>query len=466
MKRNNKKGFTIIELVVVIAVIAILAAVLIPTFSNIIKKANQSVDTQAVQQMNTLLATHVDGSIKNVSDAIKALDEEDIDLDNYKALQKDHYFYFVMNGNTPMIIYTDATGKILYPEVTLADGVQRMSLSGDIPMYDDYTITGNSVSIANGGQFADFMVKYSESAAEVKDVTKIALTADVDLMGCTASFGEVDGKNITLDGGGHTIFGLRADSNSVHGSQQGKPKDYGFGLFNYVTGNTTIEVKDLTIKNVIAENTKDKASGHSGLLFGSVQDNVTIKVENVTIEDCTVYGCDKVGSLIGRISGSNASATFTNVNVKNTKLYGLGYVAVAIGCVGNPTATSGSTVPKTIKFENCSFTNVTTAVDTESWSDLWYDNDISFLTNKALSADEVKAYLESDGNNNTYLPWLRNGSGNKQLGAMCTDDYYWYDNSTHDKNTDGSYSVKEAYKVVVAGYEVGYKDSSSKNIGE
>ena len=46
MKRMNKKGFTIVELVIVIAVIAILAAVLIPTFSGVIKKANQS----AVQQ--------------------------------------------------------------------------------------------------------------------------------------------------------------------------------------------------------------------------------------------------------------------------------------------------------------------------------------------------------------------------------------------------------------------------------
>ncbi len=39
-KKLNKKGFTIVELVIVIAVIAILAAVMIPTFSSIINKAN------------------------------------------------------------------------------------------------------------------------------------------------------------------------------------------------------------------------------------------------------------------------------------------------------------------------------------------------------------------------------------------------------------------------------------------
>ena len=42
MKKNNKKGFTIVELVIVIAVIAILSAVLIPTFGGIVDQANES----------------------------------------------------------------------------------------------------------------------------------------------------------------------------------------------------------------------------------------------------------------------------------------------------------------------------------------------------------------------------------------------------------------------------------------
>lgn len=42
MKKKLKKGFTLVELVIVIAVIAILSAVLIPTFGNVIKNANDS----------------------------------------------------------------------------------------------------------------------------------------------------------------------------------------------------------------------------------------------------------------------------------------------------------------------------------------------------------------------------------------------------------------------------------------
>ncbi len=52
--RKGKKGFTIVELVVVIAVIAILAAVLIPTFVGLIQKANEST---AFMDANNLVTT-------------------------------------------------------------------------------------------------------------------------------------------------------------------------------------------------------------------------------------------------------------------------------------------------------------------------------------------------------------------------------------------------------------------------
>ena len=42
MKLRNKKGFTIVELVIVIGVIGILSAILIPTFVNLTQKAQES----------------------------------------------------------------------------------------------------------------------------------------------------------------------------------------------------------------------------------------------------------------------------------------------------------------------------------------------------------------------------------------------------------------------------------------
>ena len=54
-KKNNRKGFTTVELVIVIAVIAILATVLIPTFSNLIGKANESA---ALQEASSIFKSY------------------------------------------------------------------------------------------------------------------------------------------------------------------------------------------------------------------------------------------------------------------------------------------------------------------------------------------------------------------------------------------------------------------------
>ena len=63
MKKNTRKGFTITELVIVIAVIAILAAVLIPTFAGIIKRAEESTITQETRAAVTVLLGEKNGSI-------------------------------------------------------------------------------------------------------------------------------------------------------------------------------------------------------------------------------------------------------------------------------------------------------------------------------------------------------------------------------------------------------------------
>lgn len=81
-KKTNKKGFTIVELVIVIAVIAILAAVLIPTFSSLVKTAQTSSDISLVKNLNTSLTTSeiLDGKNETMTDALNDVKEDGYDV--------------------------------------------------------------------------------------------------------------------------------------------------------------------------------------------------------------------------------------------------------------------------------------------------------------------------------------------------------------------------------------------------
>lgn len=75
MKNMKKRGFTIVELVIVIAVIAILAAVLIPTFSNVIEKANESNALQAARNAWTCYQAENAQTFSSKSGYIKFVDK-------------------------------------------------------------------------------------------------------------------------------------------------------------------------------------------------------------------------------------------------------------------------------------------------------------------------------------------------------------------------------------------------------
>ena len=53
LNKQNKKGFTIVELVIVIAVIGILSAILIPTFANLTTQAQEAAAKQQVADAYT-----------------------------------------------------------------------------------------------------------------------------------------------------------------------------------------------------------------------------------------------------------------------------------------------------------------------------------------------------------------------------------------------------------------------------
>lgn len=122
MKINKKKGFTIVELVIVIAIIAILAAVLIPTFANIIKTANISADIQMCKNLNTALAADeaLNGQHKTAGEAITAARESGYSVD--KLTPTTNKFDVLWDSSTDRFVLLDESGAIVYQDEGKATG--------------------------------------------------------------------------------------------------------------------------------------------------------------------------------------------------------------------------------------------------------------------------------------------------------------------------------------------------------
>ena len=77
MKKNNKKGFTLVELVIVIAVMAALVAVAIPTVGAITGSANTAVENSNARTIESMIKLAEAEASKN-SDGVVAVSEEQV----------------------------------------------------------------------------------------------------------------------------------------------------------------------------------------------------------------------------------------------------------------------------------------------------------------------------------------------------------------------------------------------------
>ncbi len=163
MKRNTKKGFTIVELIIVIAVIAVLAAVLIPTFSNLIQKANVAADTTLIKNLNTALA--MDTSVSKhvtMTQALEATKENGFDVEK-----------IVARATNNKIVWDSVNDCFAYSEKDKTELTYIPDSKTDATVYDYQLWT-----IVKGSNLDD---KYSSYIAGTNVTGPITATKGVDV---------------------------------------------------------------------------------------------------------------------------------------------------------------------------------------------------------------------------------------------------------------------------------------------
>ena len=334
MKNSKKRGFTIVELVIVIAVIAILAGVLIPTFVSIINKANESNDIQAVRNMNTFLAlAKVTGEVNSILDVYDLFDESGYSVENYKPLYKDRYYYYDKQYN--QILYVDANKTVLFPAEHQGKtydslGHNWMSLSMTAvatvkPSGANYSTAGNTVTakVASVEEYAYVVQEFNKSSSATS--LNITLTSDMDLMGanCAITRGKNDEVvNVTIKGEGTGVTLKNVTSNveleeqSKRNAAQINASYYSGGLISRVTG--TVVIENVVIENI---NVKTPQTGAVGVIVGVMQGaNAKLTLKNVTVKNSSVIGHRDVGALVGAAQNGASITLEGNVNIENVSV--------------------------------------------------------------------------------------------------------------------------------------------------
>ena len=414
MKKSNRKGFTIVELVIVIAVIAILAAVLIPTFSNLIKKANESSDIQAVRQMNTILAAEGAVEKNNIFDVFDALHESNLDAKDYKPLVKGTYFFW--DDKADCIVYTDADFNVIFPkDYEKAADANWFSLTQTIEAKApaNFTAESTAVTVKTGAEMV-YVLDQINTQQTSKTLT-INLDGVIDMMGAAFSVPYVGSANnaVSIEITGGTIKNATAInvSDTDGKNDQGATGDghdgmYGCSLFGIVKEGSTLNIHDVVFENI---NVKNTHSSGAAILVGGVYSSSskagTVNISNVTISNSTIIGHRSVGALVGINQGVvnlNGTIALNNINVLTVG----GRTGVLFGQNGNGGSNQNLINTATITANNCKVGIYECAQNTGT-----FNNTTLGLKDGTIYSWCYKADGTQEAKTNTFNPNAVQGTG-------------------------------------------------------
>lgn len=122
MKKINKKGFTLVELLAVVVILGVLLMIAVPSVTNII---NSSRDKAFLSQAK-LAVENVETSLSMASDSEKPTDSCDIPITSIK-LDRGSWDGYEGNVTVQKLPAADSDGKMYSVTINLSDGTRSVT---------------------------------------------------------------------------------------------------------------------------------------------------------------------------------------------------------------------------------------------------------------------------------------------------------------------------------------------------
>lgn len=262
---NRKKGFTLVELVIVIAVIAVLAAILIPTFGNVIKSAR--LEKARANANNATKQLRIEAVYDNVSyysteRAKEILEEKGYDL---KTEVKGYSFYYNVSSNTVEYLEDSA----VLSNTTDSGGIKTVYADGEAKAYPITVETINEKKTHY--RYIDNDGAYTSIISAIKNLPK---NGNNSISEMKMKFDAMVKSNKTAYNAASSHFNNFNTDNALYFSEDGDP------IITLATGS------EFTFKNVVFQegiigisefnNTPDNASASDYISKITILNDVVI----------------------------------------------------------------------------------------------------------------------------------------------------------------------------------------------
>lgn len=299
MKRTRKSAFTIVELVIVIAVIAILSAVLIPTFGNVIKDATIAADNIEMQALNTELQMYLENeTIDSEAELMEVLKDSGLEKRLVtKSMAYGYYYWFHMPTQS-FVIGTISEIEAEEPTALVQSDAQLMSavtIADEGPKYANiYTFReffGNGyyfVSRTNGDDFGlSDAISFIDDLGDAKDYETLikyfeyAMKNDADTSAVKIVFDKVKDTTIRTSYGAFFYGG-----DSVYEYVSPKAVRFVGKSYNYVDGavETLVKTPVPTSGNYLYIPSNVKYIFSQGLFYQEAGMNVLLPSQAAIVE--------------------------------------------------------------------------------------------------------------------------------------------------------------------------------------